>query len=63
MVGSNEQRLPGLTDLHHLDSFVLCDLENVKQLGEGFPIAIVLDDLVNTADISSNIVDCVFLAQ
>lgn len=62
VVCGNIQRFPGLANLHDLNSFVLGDFKDVQQLWERFSISIILNDFINSTDIGSNIINCVFLA-
>lgn len=63
MVGGDVQRFAQLANLHHLDRLVGGDLKDVQQLAERLVVAVVLDDLVDAAEIRADVVDGVLLVE
>lgn len=63
MVGGHVEGFAELADFHHLNGLVCGHFEYVEQLGERFVVAVVLDDLVDSAEIRSDVENGVFLVE
>ena len=63
VVRRDVQGFPLLTNLHHLNGFILSDLKDIQQFRLGLAVPHKLHDFVDSAGICANVEHCVLLIQ